>query len=520
MRIWWCGILLFAGFLFLCSTDRVHAVTEKGRASTQVWSGYWWPTARGEILGPLSKYDRLTGSGSAAWEERNHPPGADVPSWYGLCHAWAASAVMESEPKRPVRAGSEHLSTGDQKGLLAVCHSDDVSNFYGDRFGDGIGSEEPQDILPDELWMVLRRYIREQKLPIVLDLEPGPQVWNYPAFAYRIDYHPVRAGSPEHHCELHLWLVDDGVPIDFVGTRQVYQRYQFRVEITDGSVVLGTGKWVGESERKHPDFAWFPYVVRSSNPEMDYGKVCDLLGRSPVTGDDPDSTPDDEVVPPDSGDPDSSGDPDNGVRPDGGDPDSDTDSVSGLTISELFRLLEDQKSDFVLDASADHFNGVYTEGDRLVIRGISRESGYLYLFCTGPEGILSVLYPQPEDSPRVTANEEFVLPPETSSYEWLCSPPYGTSRIHVLVTEKPLFFTGGFRAGSPEKDHPETKSSLPLNALQVRLIPSDQEELEAFRSDSVKGGGVASSDRLRSLTGRFAQDEVVLYIGGSRSQEK
>lgn len=484
----------------LCTTSASRGGTEEGRVKTEVWSGYWWPSSKGEILGPLKKYDALTGRKAEAWERTNNPTNPNLPQWYGLCHGWAASSVMEIEPKTLLRSGNQTLSVGDQKGWLAVCHDDDVANFYGDRYGDGVGNEDRQDIAPDELWMVLRRHIKEQGVPIILDLEPGEQVWNYPAFAYKIEHRPVSSGSPIHQGTISIWFADDAVPKDFVGLKRVFQRYRFQVEMRGDSVVMGTGKWIGESVKNHPDFAWFPYIVRSSNPEMDYNTACKLLGRRPA-GPPPVTTPSPTPTPtPTPGSP---------VVPEEAAPEN------VLTLSQLLLLLEGEKSDFVFDINTERFDRKYAENEMLSINGISKEAGYLYLFGIDPDGKLSVLYPQPEDDNRVEADKPFTVPSPNASYQWRLTPPHGDYRVKAVVTEKPLRFTGEY-AKKPEKTGaaPE-KTVLDWNELLMRVIPTEQEVVNE-NAGKAKGGENSEMPLLEKTLGRFAQDEEVIYVGPAK----
>lgn len=474
-----------------------NAEVEEGRVRNEVWSGYWWPTARGEILAPLAKYDLLTGKKAATWEKSTNPPGNNVPKWFGLCHASAAAAILEAEPRRPLKSGNQTLSVGDQKGWLAVCHSDDVANFYGDRFGDGIGSENPMDIAPDELWLVLRRHIKEQGVSIVLDLEPGPEVWNYPAFAYKIEHKPIQENSRLHRGTMSIWFADSGVPKDFVGQKRVFQRYHFEVEMQDASIVMGTGKWIGESVKNHPDFVWFPYVVRSANPEMDYLTACKLLGRKPVA-----TPPETPVVLPSP----------RPVVPV-------TEEIANISVSkmndtltlpQLLLLLEGEKSDFVFDISAGHFDGKYAENDLLVVNGISDETGYLYLFGMDPNGKLSVLYPQPGDDNRIEAKKQFTVPSEGSSYRWRLTPPHGDYRIRGIMTQKPLHFSGEYA----KPDKPE-QTIVPVvlgwDELLMRILPTEH-EMASEKLGKAKGGDLVETSRLQEWLGRFAQDEVLIYV--------
>ncbi len=51
--IWFLAILL----LVALSPPWAEAAVEEGVAKHIPWSGYWWPVAKGELLGPLEKYD-------------------------------------------------------------------------------------------------------------------------------------------------------------------------------------------------------------------------------------------------------------------------------------------------------------------------------------------------------------------------------------------------------------------------------------------------------------------------------
>jgi len=255
-------------------------VIEEGQSQILPWSGYWWPHFQGALLGPLSKYDTLTGSAAADWERQQHPSGAAVPRWHGYCHAWAASAVRETEPQRERLAGvvprEIPFGVGDQKGLLAVCHSNDDADSFGDRFGDGEGDDDPQDLAPDVSWRLLTLHVKQQGLPLILDVEAGPEVWNYPVYAYRIERQSTGADG-ECVASMTLWMADDAVPPDYVGIKVRRQSYQFAFHERNRAVVMGSGRWLGPSRKDHPDFAWYPFVARSDNPEIDYNVVKRLI---------------------------------------------------------------------------------------------------------------------------------------------------------------------------------------------------------------------------------------------------
>jgi hypothetical protein len=279
------GCLVWIVFVALLATATAHAGSDEGWARTKPWSGYWWPRASGDILAPLRKYDQLTGKASVQWELKHFPPGGNTPYWAGLCHGWASAAVLDQEPKQarnvtaPANRQPVHLSVGDQKGLLSASHTLDVCNTFGDRYGDGLGPEDFHDMAPDVLWRLLKLYIKDQGTPLIIDIEPGDEVWNHPVYGYRIQYSP-QGSAGEQLARLELWLADDWVPPDFVGTKVRYQTHTFTFRLANGSVVMGSARWVGPSLQDHPDFAWYPHVVRPENPEIDYTSIKQIAGIS------------------------------------------------------------------------------------------------------------------------------------------------------------------------------------------------------------------------------------------------
>jgi len=488
---------------------------EQANADIVPWSGYWWPMRHGEIVKPLTKYDQIAKSKAAAWERANNPSGPRVPQWYGYCHAWAASSITEKEPRKPIKVDGQQLSVGDQKGLLAVSHANDVSNSYGDRFGDGVGSESKSDLTPDHLWMLLRRYIKQQKLPLVLDIDAGAAVWNYPVFAYKVTYD--RKSDGQTNGTIEIWLADDAVPKNYVGTKRAYQKYSFTCKMTErDSVIMGTGKWTGASVRKHPDFAWFPFVTRPENPEVSYKKVCSILGNAaPTPPAQPASPtpPTANVTPPE----DTSATPNN--------PTPTASGAVAIKPEELLKLIANQTSDFAFDISVDRFDGgKYEEGDTVVVSGTSEKEGYLYLFAVGTQGELSLIYPQPGDNNQVKAKKQFMVPKTNASYQVSLHPPYGNYRIKGMVTQKPLQFAGvtvAPPAPNPEQEKIKPTQQRPLGNLQFQWqAPQKQRMTKSLKEYNRRGIVVESvkvpeNDALKALR-PFAQDSVTFYVGPKR----
>jgi hypothetical protein len=511
--------IIFAAIMILISfVTTTFAATEVARTQHNIWSGYWWPTAKKEILIPLKIYDSLTGHKSSEFAASQIPSG-EIPHWWGLCHAWSAASVLENEPTKSARIGSQNINVGDQKGWLSVCHDNDISNIYGDRFGDGV-NDNKLDIAPDELWQILRRYIKEMKTPIILDLDPSEEVWNYPCYAYKVEHKPVSEGSNIHEGTLSIWCADSGVPKNFIGLKSVFQRYKFQVEMQENNIVMGTGKWIGESIEKHPDFAWFPFVVRSSNTEISYKTICKLLGRKPATPLSTNNTTRPQVVPvtpPHVTNPQPSAQPitqpsaqpitqpitQPSTQPEEILTEEILDASSTLTIPDLLVLLEGKRSDFHFDAYPEVFDGKYTVGDMLRIKGVAGKDGYLYLFNIAPDGALSVLFPMPEDDNRITAKKPFTVPSDNASYAWKLTEK-GKHTIKAIVSEKPLLFSGNYESKKTEKQ-PE-KQIIAWDELIQRIMP---DELKTARHAIKQTKNIPSIEK---ILGKFSQDEIQIYI--------
>lgn len=189
-----------------------------------------------------------------------------------------------------------------------------------------------------------------------------------------------------------------------------------------------------------------------------------------------------------------------------------------LTIRELLMLIAGEKSDFTLSIQAGHFDGKYVEEELLTIRGISDESGYLYLFGIDPEGNLSVLYPQPGDSRRIEAKTPFTIAGEAAPYQWRLTVPYGMYKVHGVVTEKQLGFSGQLMGDAKivsevDGNNKLPKISLNLTDLITRISPTEVIDAnEAAQQVKSKGNSTEQSSIEQQL-GRYAQSQVVIYIG-------
>lgn len=505
-----------------------------GTARYAPWSGSFWPIAKGLLIyGPLTKYDYATGRKAAAWEYQKNRPGPQVPQWFGYCHAWASAAVMDREPIRTTSAWGVdrqplYFGIGDQKGMLTACHTADIAQHYGIRYS-GAPGEDPQDIHPDQLWRVLKLYVQQQGVPIILDIEEGPEVWNYPVYAYRVAYRRTGRGN-ECFGEMSILMSDDAVPPDCIGVKVSKQSYYFTFNFQQGSIALGSGRWIGPSVTNHPDFAWYPHTARAENPEVNYAAVKRLVDasgsgvsapaprprpqppRQPERTTTPSNTPPTpwgriavppNVVPSRLGGADL---PPN-VTPELLTPAAaNVDQPYVLSPVELLSMVTNRTSSFPLDVTIDKFDGGrYTPGEPFSIRGTTAQPGYLYLFYLDTAGQLSVLFPGGGVDNRISPQQRIELPADGAA-PWRTASVAGTHRVKAVVTKMPLIMSGLESTEGPA-NQPRAFRLPPSQQAQYQEILGKHQKGQPFSKDV--WGGVSAEQFL----GEFSQDEVAFYVG-------
>lgn len=406
------------------------------------------------------------------------------------------------------------------------------------------------------MWQLLKLYIKQQRIPLVLDIEAGPEVWNFPAYAYKVTYRPLPGGN-QQIAKLTLWFADDFVPPDYVGVKERSQEYSFTFELRGNKIVAGSAKWHGLSVKDHPDFAWFPTVQRAENPEIDYPKVRQFLGLAAIGGTPVPPAPPVPPVPPA-----------NPTPPDDlNDPPSPTPLVGAsatqlrpadaivLNPWELLRLVANK---IPLDVTVDRFDGgQYVVGEPIVVSGSSGKAGYLYLLRLDSQGDLRLLYPQPGQDNHIEPNRKFTFPRPEDPFMVTVDQPLGVSRIKAIVTSKRLVLSGlalnpqrqphsqtQTQLGQPNQEEvkpqqkPQQQKQQQSNPEQIKLQPEQsqlqqskpnlqwqefrwppsqqrqfQQLLAQFQRDERLSQEMLELLDPRTYLGEFAQDEVAFYVG-------
>lgn len=277
-RAAWFAIPLF--LLSIRAPAQAQQV-EEASADSVPWSGWWWPAVKGHLVlgyreepGALVKHDFITGRHAVSWEQQaiyHFDPQGEI--WWGHCHAWAAASLLEPEPRRDVAQGLVIFHVGDIKGLLTEAHYNDHAAFYGQRFN-GLPGDDFQDMAPSLVWSVLRKYIHDNHVGLVFDLDPGVAVDSHPVYRYRVTTQPAADGQWEG--KITIWYAIYQVNPDYLGTDVEQRDYTFTFQMQNGQMVTGTDHWIEASLMDHPDFAWYPIERAQGNPELDYDLVTQL----------------------------------------------------------------------------------------------------------------------------------------------------------------------------------------------------------------------------------------------------
>jgi len=424
------------------------------------------------------------------------------------------------------------LSVGDQKGLLTACHTQDLANSWGDRFGDGEGSGDPQDLRPDLLWRLLKLHLGQRGVPLVLDVEAGAEVWNYPIYQYELRYYPIsgagEAGrdAPNRQANLTLLMADDAVPPGYRGTKVRKQTYQFTFQLRHGNVVAGSGHWVGRSREDHPDFAWYPYKAVAANPEVKYPKVRQLVtadqtspptpeptlpvapGESPAHP--PNTTPSTPPVQPS---------PSPAEHPSAPVTTPSTQATGPVVLSpiELTALIANKTSSFEFDVSIDRFDGAsYRSGETFVVRVKSQRAGYLYLLQVDSAGTPALLFPTAGEDNRIPAGQLLDIKPRNADGGFPVAGPVGIVRVKAVVTSRPLAFSGSLELLQTQQQAAPSQRAQQsqTQAVPFRWHPTQQRQIKKLLAQSqIRTTPEQLECRSpQDILGPFAQDMTTFYI--------
>lgn len=274
--------IIFALF-FLCTLS--FAGSESAEVQTP-WSGYWWPIKQGTLItgkdykhdpSTFYKYDKvfnLFGS-TLKWELENHydPEGA---SWWGHCNGWACASILAPEPSGTFSMNHITFYTGDVKGLLTAYYQSGTGTLYGNRYDDE--NDDFSDMNPLLFQEKIQEFIRDNQLPILMDNDPGIEIWTYPIYKYNLEWNDV---GNTRHVTATVYYPTDFVTPDFIGSKIRSDVYTYDLTLVNNEPV--DGEWTGDSVDAHPDFLWYPDIVEyhgTNNPYVTLENIQTITNSS------------------------------------------------------------------------------------------------------------------------------------------------------------------------------------------------------------------------------------------------
>ena len=138
--------------------------------------------------------------GSSCAIPRGATTGRCIPGWWGICHGWAPYALMEPAARNPVtKKASDGTDVvfypGDLEGLMSLIYTDVPTKFLSSRCNkddpqkDALGrlvDGECRDMNPGSWHVLVTNMMGTRQKGFVIDQTYDDQVWNQPAYGYRI----------------------------------------------------------------------------------------------------------------------------------------------------------------------------------------------------------------------------------------------------------------------------------------------------------------------------------------------
>ncbi|KAE9123075.1 hypothetical protein PF010_g6532 [Phytophthora fragariae] len=249
-----------------------------------------------------------------------------IPTWYGICHAWAPASIMEAEPNCPVTHNGVTFQPMDLKALISDIYdgASVPTIFTGTRFNGGADTPDKygrhssaayRDLNPAFFHIVSANLLGKLNATFVADVTAGSEVWNQPVRGFKVyeqtEMTPKKAAQTFYGLQKYPWnaaaksivyvksrlswifetYTDDGlVKSGVVNKFTTGAYYTYLLEMDKQGNIIG-GEWVYDSDEDHPDFLWLP----KSKPAADtvtsiglsYADVSMLLEKSVACSDSP-----------------------------------------------------------------------------------------------------------------------------------------------------------------------------------------------------------------------------------------
>lgn len=263
-------------------------------------------------LSPSEKYDLLVGDSrlaltNAMWAQGKsyYDEYGNVEEWMGICHGWAAAAIVEPRPVRSIEVQSLDqkwklsLNPSEIKGLVSYSWATNpyASAFLGERCNDKdpkrskngrILNPDCFDLNPATWHLAVVHLVGQQKRSFVMDATFDYEVWNQPVVEYSYRYFNPKTRAQgkslensrvrreefknDPYAEFRskearsfvgiqmkvAYVVETDATSDEQDSPELdairWVQYEYDLELNAQGEIIG-GEWYTES---HPDFIWIP----------------------------------------------------------------------------------------------------------------------------------------------------------------------------------------------------------------------------------------------------------------------
>lgn len=261
---------------------------------------------------------QASNDGSVCAKRTGSATGYCIPSWFGLCHAWAPAAILEPEPKCSVTKNGVTFGVMDIKALITQMYDGShIGTFFaGTRCSDKDSATDEhgrmidiacRDTAPDFFHIASANILGRLKKAFLVDITGNSEVWNQPVLSFSSENQVItkeeaialvnpNEGTYKHTPEAVkfrkvttvLNYIVEGVseaPIATdatVGQFVKNKEYTYVLELDEKDTIIG-GEWTGDSKKDHPDFVWIPTSKPNSNTVaagIEYDFVRSLVEES------------------------------------------------------------------------------------------------------------------------------------------------------------------------------------------------------------------------------------------------
>ncbi|MDQ3233218.1 MAG: hypothetical protein M3Q07_15480 [Pseudobdellovibrionaceae bacterium] len=285
------------------ANDKSKTVTFNAQESGTPWAAYWYPKRNKSMYeaegSPLRKLDTWLNaqdkkSKIVEWELDNFDIAAA--EWEGLCDAWAMASVMTLEPKKDVTVDGVTFTPSDLKALTIKYYEGYKPKVYGRRY-QGLAATDGliQDLRPEAFHRLMEEYIGKNKKPIIIDEDPGPEIWSKPVFRVAVNIMKDPSKPQALLVKAYPWMTRQRADVDNSPTSLAndlaaptyeYRLYYDATPTADGKLKIIAGEWINGSLNFHPDMVFLPQGKDNKdqlNPEMkkhnaDIRKLLDKAG--------------------------------------------------------------------------------------------------------------------------------------------------------------------------------------------------------------------------------------------------